>query len=276
MDWWDALLLGLVEGLSEYLPISSTGHLILTQRALGIAENEASNAYAICIQAGAILAVLGIFWKSVQNIVVGFAGKLNVGPGHADGFSLGVHILLAFVPAAILGVLFDDWIESKLFGLWPIVAAWGLGGVALLLLPKDTGDQGGTLQNLRWKSAIGIGTMQCLAMWPGTSRSLVTIVGGLLFGLSMAAAVEFSFLLGLLTLCAATVYKAKSAGPIMIATYGWGPMLLGSAAAWLFAHLAVRWMLSYLQKHSMSIFGYYRIVLAISVATLLFLTLLHP
>ena len=270
MDWWHAVILGLVEGLTEYLPVSSTGHLILMQRALGVPETAASNAYAICIQAGAILAVLGLYWKHVTQIAAGWLGKVGVGAGNADGFRLGRNILVAFLPAAVFGMLFDDWIEQKLFGLWPIVGAWMAGGVAILVVAlrrkRETRELGKTLQELTWKMALGIGFLQCLAMWPGTSRSLVTIVGGVLVGLRLAAAVEFSFLLGVLTLCAATVYKARDAGPIMIEEYGWTPMIVGSLAAWISAVVAVKWMVTYLQEHGMAIFGYYRVVLAVVVA----------
>lgn len=280
MSWWEAVVLGLIEGLTEYLPVSSTGHLILTQRALGLPETAASNAYAICIQAGAILAVLGLYRRHIKEVLVGWLGKLGIGPGHDDGFRLGRNILVAFMPAAVLGLLFDDWIEEKLFGLWPIVAAWGVGGVAILVVAyrrknREAG-AGKSLRDLSWQMALAIGSMQCLAMWPGTSRSLVTIVGGVLVGLGLAAALEFSFLLGVLTLCAATVYKAKEAGPIMIAEYGWLPMIVGSLAAWGSALVAVKWMVHYLQRHGMGLFGYYRVALAGVVAAAIALGALAP
>ncbi|MBL4633346.1 MAG: undecaprenyl-diphosphate phosphatase [Kofleriaceae bacterium] len=277
MELWESIVLGIVEGLTEYLPVSSTGHLILSQRAMGLPASEAANAYAICIQAGAILAVLSLYWKSVQEVLAGWLGKAGIGKGNEQGFVLGRNIIVAFLPAAFFGLLLDEWIEQKLFGLWPIVGAWFVGGVAILVVSwrrrasasedGETGEKKAmALSGLTWKLALTIGFIQCLAMWPGTSRSLVTIVGGVLVGLSLTAAVEFSFLLGVVTLCAATVYKAKAAGPLMIAEYGWLPMIVGSLAAWISAVIAVKWMVSYLQKHGMSVFGYYRIALAIGVA----------
>ncbi len=279
MEMWHAIVLGLVEGLTEYLPVSSTGHLILTQRAMELPASEAANAYAICIQAGAILAVLGLYWRSVQEIFVGWFGKVGIGGGNEEGFVLGRNILVAFMPAAVFGLLLDDWIEAKLFGLWPIVGAWLVGGLAILFVSwsrkksegSEAGSAGATLRDLTWQMALAIGMIQCIAMWPGTSRSLVTIVGGVLVGLRLAESVKFSFLLGVVTLCAATVYKAKDAGPLMIAEYGWLPMIVGSLAAWISAVFAVKWMVSYLQKHGMSVFGYYRVALAIVVALLIFL-----
>lgn len=274
MELWQSIVLGVVEGLTEYLPVSSTGHLILSQRAMNLPASPAANAYAICIQAGAILAVLSLYWKSVRQVLTGWLGKVGVGKGDEAGFVLGRNIVVAFLPAAFFGLLLDDWIEAKLFGLWPIVGAWFVGGVAILVVAlrrrkratESDSQSGASLATLTWKLALTIGLIQCLAMWPGTSRSLVTIVGGVLVGLSLTAAVEFSFLLGVVTLCAATVYKAKDAGPLMIAEYGWLPMIIGSLAAWISAVVAVKWMVSYLQNHGMSVFGYYRIALAVSVA----------
>ena len=279
MQWWEAIILGLVEGLTEYLPVSSTGHLLIAQALLGIgtqdeAAKQAANAYAICIQAGAILAVLGLYWKRVRQAFVGWGGKIGIGPGDADGFRMGVNLVVAFMPAAVIGLLLDDLIEAKLFAPWPVVAALFVGGVAILAVSwwkKKRGEdtEGSALEAMSWKMALAIGFIQCVAMWPGTSRSLVTIVGGVLVGLSLAAAVEFSFLLGVITLCAATVYKAKDAGPVMLETYGWMPMLIGSAAAFVSAWFAVKWMVAYLKRHGMEIFGYYRVIIAAVVAALI-------
>lgn len=271
MDFWQAVILGIVEGVTEYLPVSSTGHLILTQRLLGLPETAASNAYAICIQAGAILAVVGLYWQQVREMIVGVLGKIGIGRGCDSGFKLAINIIVAFIPAAVIGLLFDDKIEDLLFGLKPIIFAWFVGGVAILLVAwqrQRTPTKGTekSLADLTWKMALAIGFIQCIAMWPGTSRSLVTIVGGVLVGLSLSAAVEFSFLLGVLTLLAATVYKAKDAGPAMYEAYGIVPMLVGSVAAWLSAIIAIKWMVGYLQRNGMGIFGYYRVALAVFAA----------
>jgi undecaprenyl-diphosphatase len=284
MDWWQAVVLGLVEGLTEYLPISSTGHLILAQQAIGIPEGKAANAYAICIQAGAILAVLGLYWPRVRQMLRGLAGRIGWGAPEEDGLRLAVNVVVAFFPAAVIGLLFDEQIEQYLLGLWPIVAAWFLGGAAILWVARDrrlAASAGGRslasektnsrrdLVQLTWKASLAIGLMQCLAMWPGTSRSLVTIVGGVVVGLSLSAAVEFSFLLGVVTLLAATGYKAIDAGPVMYEAYGLAPMLLGTLAAWISAVIAVKWMVTYLRSNGMELFGYYRIGIAGLVAACL-------
>lgn len=271
MDLLQALILGLVEGLTEYLPVSSTGHLLLAQRLMGIASSEAADAFAICIQAGAILAVLGLYRVRVAQMTLGMLGR------NPEGRRLAIHILAAFIPAAVLGFALEKTIKKFLFGgnewgLWPVVAAWFAGGVAILAVSFLKKRQGGPkatglhLEDLTVRMAVIVGVAQCLAMWPGVSRSLITIVGGLLVGLSLPAAVEFSFLLGVLTLSAATAYDALKHGKEMLSTFGALPLLVGFVAAWISAVLAVKWMVGYLNRHGMGIFGWYRVILACAVA----------
>lgn len=280
MTWWEAIILGLVEGITEYLPVSSTGHLLVVQDLLGIGmESEeawrAANAFAICIQAGAIVAVLGLYWQRVRQGFSGMFGIVGIGKGDEAGKRLFINLVVAFIPAAVIGLIADDWIEAHLFNAWTIVVAWAVGGIAILAVAfwkrGKSGDEhkGNDLDALTWQMALTIGFIQCLAMMPGTSRSLVTIVGGVLIGLHIAAAVEFSFLLGVVTLLAATVYKAREAGPLMLEEYGWSPMIIGSIAAWASAVVAIKWMVAYLKKHGMAVFGYYRIAIAILVAALI-------
>jgi len=269
MDLLQALILGLVEGLTEYLPVSSTGHLLLAQRIMGIASSDAADAFAICIQAGAILAVLGLYRKRVGQMAGGMLGR------DPEGRRLALNILAAFIPAAVLGFVLEKTIKKFLFGgnewgLWPVVAAWFVGGAAILAVSffkKRNADRKGLdLEALTVRMAVIVGVAQCLAMWPGVSRSLITIVGGLLVGLSLPAAVEFSFLLGVLTLSAATAYDTLKHGREMIEAFGPAPLAVGFVAAWISAVLAVKWMVGYLNRHGMDIFGWYRVALAIGVA----------
>jgi undecaprenyl-diphosphatase len=278
MEWWQALVLGIVEGLTEYLPVSSTGHLLLVQRLMGIEQSELSDAFAICIQAGAIVAVLGLYFRRVRQMALGALGR------DPAGFRLGLAILVAFMPAAVVGLLFEKPIKQYLFGaefgLWPVVIAWFVGGVAILAVAwwrrkKGAGTGGAALEALTWKMALIVGVAQCIAMWPGVSRSLVTIVGGVLVGLSLPAAVEFSFLLGVVTLTAATAYDALQHGADMLEEYGPGALVSGFLTAWISAVLAVRWMVAYLNAHGMAIFGYYRVALAVVVAFLLLSGMLY-
>lgn len=267
MSWWQALILGIVEGITEYLPVSSTGHLLLTQRLLGMPADAVSNAFAICIQAGAIVAVLGLYAKRVRQMLLGVAGR------DPDGRKLAVNLVVAFLPAAVIGFLFDDLIESYLFGLWPIVTAWFVGGLVILwrerYFPSHKLTGRTELVELSWRGALLIGFLQCVAMWPGTSRSLMTILAGLLAGLSLPAAVEFSFLLGVLTLGAATAYKGLQHGSEMLSAFGPLPIFVGFLAAWLSATAAVRWMVGYLTRHGMNVFAFWRIGLAAAVTVAL-------
>jgi undecaprenyl-diphosphatase len=258
MDLLQALILGLVEGITEYLPVSSTGHLLVAQDLLGIERNAAANAYAIAIQGGAIVAVLGIYRQRVAGMIGGLMGR------DAGGLNLAMCILAAFVPAAVLGVLFDDVIEEKLFGVKPVIAAWVVGGVLILALTRwvEKRREGLDLAHLSWRAAILIGLIQALAMWPGMSRSLVTILGGLAVGLSMAAAVEFAFLLGVLTLTAAAAFTAVKSGDGMVASYGWPALLTGFLAAWISAALAVKWMVAWLNRHGLGLFAWWRFAAA--------------
>ncbi|MGA0175316.1 MAG: undecaprenyl-diphosphate phosphatase [Chthoniobacterales bacterium] len=271
MDYFQALILGLVEGLTEYLPVSSTGHLLLAQRLMGIESSDVSDAFAICIQAGAIVAVLGLYRARVGQMAMGVLGR------DETGRRLAINLISAFIPAAVLGLLLEKPIKKYLFGgdawgMWPVVAAWLVGGLAILAVSfvrKRRGSSPSTgldLNHLSIKMALVVGVAQCIAMWPGVSRSLITIVGGVLVGLSLPAAVELSFLLGVITLSAATAYDALKHGAEMLATYGMMPLLIGFGAAWLSAVLAVKWMVGYLKSHGMEIFGWYRVLLALTVA----------
>ncbi len=258
MDLLQALILGLVEGITEYLPVSSTGHLLIAQRLLGIEEGHVANGYAIAIQGGAIVAVLGTYRQRVAGMLQGVVGRDNA------GLNLALCIIAAFLPAAILGLLFDDRIEEMLFGVKPVIAAWVAGGVLILVLGKwiQSRREGMDLSQLGWRAAILIGLAQSIAMWPGTSRSLMTILGGLAVGLSMAAAVEFAFLLGVLTLTAATAFTLVKGGGGMIETYGWPALLTGFVAAWISAALAVKWMVAWLNNHGLALFAWWRFAAA--------------
>jgi undecaprenyl-diphosphatase UppP len=187
-----------------------------------------------------------------------------------------VNLLLGFMPAMVIGFFLAGPIKSFLFNAETVVITWALGGIAILLYVRHsmkTGQgrrhHGIELEEMNWKQALTVGFMQCIAMCPGTSRSLMTMLGGLFAGLSMAAAVEFSFLLGLITLSAATVYDFMKYGENMVTEIGWGPMLAGTFMSWLSAIIAVKWMVNYLKKHGLSLFGWYRIAAALVMLVLI-------
>jgi undecaprenyl-diphosphatase len=264
-----AILFGLVEGLTEFLPISSTGHLLLLARVLDVGQRgpaeDAIKAYEIAIQAGAILAVLGLYRHRFATMVEGVTGRSD------EGRRVLVAVVLAFVPAALVAFLFEDAIKDQLFAAGPVIAAWIVGGVAILVLTRAgvlSPSGGKALEVLSARDAFVIGVAQIIALWPGTSRSLVTIVAALLLGYSMAAAVEFSFLLGFLTLGAATGYSVLTDGQEMIDAFGWVTPIVGLVAAFLAAAASIKWMVGYLERHDLSLFGWYRIAIGVLAAVL--------
>jgi undecaprenyl-diphosphatase len=266
----DAVVLGVVEGVTEYLPISSTGHLLVAARILDLpskgSAGDAIKSYEIAIQFGAILAVLVLYRRRLKTMVEGLFGRSE------EGRDVLKVVAIAFVPAAIVGVVSEKVIKDLLFGVWPVTVAWIVGGIAVIWLSragKLPTSGGRALDSITTRDAMIVGAAQVLALWPGTSRSLVTIVAALLIGISMGAAVEFSFLLGFVTLTAATGYEMLSSGKTMVENLGIAIPLLGLVVAFAAAIVSIRWMVSYLSRHDLSIFGWYRIGVALIVLGLL-------
>ena len=274
MSYTDALIYGLVEGVTEFLPISSTGHLVVVSEFLSSKEGnqEALNAYLIVIQAGAIMAVALLYRKDVWSMILGLLGM------DPRGKRLAMHVITAFIPAAILGPLLDDKIEKFLFGLLPIAVALFIGAIFMHWAEKrkktkDAGiivEHGRTLDDLTLPQSLFIGFMQCVAMCPGTSRSMMTIVGGYLVGLQRKKAAEFSFLLGLLTLSAAAGYKILTKWEVMEEYLSIGPIFFGCLVAGISAALSVFWLVGYLSRRGLGIFVWYRIVLSLVLFTIYF------
>ena len=263
MTFLDAVILGIVEGITEFLPVSSTGHLLVTQRLLGIPESEAANSFAIVIQLGAILAVMRLSGKRISKIVDGIRGRSE------EGRRLLQCLIVAFMPAAVVGLALDDLIESYLFGPIPIVVAWIVGGIVILWWSRTYGKREGgrELEALHWRAALAIGALQCIAMWPGTSRSFITILAGVGVGLSLSAAVEFSFLLGVVTLGAASCYSGLKHWS-SLDDLGFGLLAVGTIASFLSAYVAVLWMVDWIKRRGMAVFGYWRIAAGLFVGYL--------
>jgi undecaprenyl-diphosphatase len=290
----DAIVLGVVEGVTEFLPISSTGHLIIASNALGLeseqplvdaegkllwykppsAENPAgepltlklaADTYTVVIQVGAIAAVVIIYFSQLFGILRGLLGQ------NAAGLRLLRNIVIAFLPCGVLGLLVHDWIDDHLFSIKAVVVALISGAVLMVAAErwrKQSGQQRSTLEpaDLKPAQALTVGVMQCFALWPGMSRSMMTMVGGYFAGLSPAKAAEFSFLVGLPTLAGAALVKSLSSGKEMIQVFGWEHVLLGTVVAAGSAALAVRFLVRYLGRHGLGIFAIYRVLLGIVLA----------
>lgn len=278
MEPWQAVLLGLVEGITEYLPVSSTGHLILVSALVGLTdpvEKRAHDAYLILLQGGAVLAVVGLYRARIGQMLRGLLGR------SPEGRRLLLHLALAFAPAAAAGPILDERIEAWLFRPWPVLAALFLGGIWMIGLSRGRaagyGPHAIGLDEMDARGALGIGLFQCLAFWPGTSRSMVTIAGGVLLGLRPREAAEFSFLLGVPTLGGACAFKLvthlsgafASGRPTLFEELGAGAVGLGFLVATLSAALSVRWLVSFLNRHGLAAFGWYRIGLSLVLAALL-------
>lgn len=282
LELWQAIVLGLVEGITEYLPVSSTGHLILASWLLGLGGPErkaAIDAFNIVVQGGAVLAVLGLYWPRVAAMVLGLLGR------NPAGRRLLINLVVAFVPAAVIGKLFNDAIEARLFSAWPVIAALALGGIYMILLQRTRGNRGTReIDDLRPRDALVVGLLQCAALWPGTSRSMMTITGGYLVGLRPKAAAEFSFLLALPTLGAATAYRLykdlaashRNHTPAFYEVLGVLPTVIGVVVAAVSAALAVRWLVGFLNRRGLEPFGWYRLGLAGLLAALILSGVLAP
>lgn len=264
-----AVILGLVEGLTEYLPVSSTGHLLVTNELLGLNNTEASKAaietYAICIQVGAIIAVLFLYWERIRQMLDGLLGR------DEEGRKILIAVIIAFGFTAAIGLTIGEVIKDNLFGVAPIAAAWIVGGLLILALSRTGWFDKTTkeLGSLTWQNAVVIGLIQAIAMWPGVSRSMITIIAAVLVGLSLRAAVEFSFLLGLITLSAATAYEGLKGGEELIETFGIGTPLIGLVVAFVAAIGSVKWMVTWLNDKGFEVFGWYRIAVGIIAFALL-------
>jgi undecaprenyl-diphosphatase len=261
-----AALLGLIEGLTEYLPVSSTGHLILAGHALHL-DGEGSKAFEIVIQLGAILAVLVHYRRLLADRLAGLVA------GRAESLRLALALLYGFLPAAVVGVLLRKAIKARLFGPVPVAGALIVGGVLMIAVEavrRRRGEPGEVgLDKVTPLRGLLIGVGQCFSLWPGASRSMCTIVAGQLTGLSTATAAEFSFLLALPTLGAATVYELYKSRHELLAGGGVSELVIGLVVSFVVAWAVIGSFLRYLQSRGLAPFGYYRIVLGVLVLWLL-------
>lgn len=263
-----AALLGIVEGITEYLPVSSTGHLIVANGLLRQPEDDAHKAFEVVIQLGAILAVVVQYRKLLATRASGLAKK------DPAAVSLLSALAIAFVPTAAAGLLLRKTIKAYLFGMWPVDIALLVGGVLMMVIEAQRGaayrSRIDGLEQVTPKRALAIGLGQCVALIPGSSRSMCTIVAGQLAGLSTATAAEFSFLLGLPTLGAACVYEGWKSRHELLGL-GAANVVIGLVVSFLVAWAVIAWFIGYLKRHGLFVFGVYRIVAGLAILALLLL-----
>ena len=253
-----AAIMGVVEGLTEFLPVSSTGHLILAGALLGF-DDEKAKVFDIAIQTGAILAVIIVYWQKIRETLVALPTQQR-----AQRFSL--NVLIAFLPAAVLGLLLGKAIKANLFTPWVVASTFIIGGFIILWAEKrsPTVVRISEVEAMSAMDALKVGLVQCLAMIPGTSRSGATSIGGMLLGLSRKAATDFSFYLAIPTLIGAGAYSLFKERALLSAADL--PMfLVGLLFSFLSAWICVRWLLRYISSHSFVPFAWYRIAFGIVV-----------
>ncbi|MBZ0207497.1 MAG: undecaprenyl-diphosphate phosphatase [Flavobacteriales bacterium] len=253
MTIFQAIVIAIVEGLTEFLPVSSTGHMVIVQALLGLEPTEFTKAYMVNIQFGAILSVVVLYWKR-------FFRSLD----------LYWKLLVAFIPAAVFGLLLGSAIDRMLENVTVVAVALLLGGIVLLFVDKWFKPKG--VEQVSYPRAFGIGLFQCLALVPGVSRSAATIIGGMSLGLTRKQAAEFSFFLAVPTMAAASGYKMLQgwkADPEIFSGDHIGLLLLGNAVAFIVALLAIRSFVGFLTRHGFRAFGWYRIIIGLLLLALL-------
>ena len=253
MTVFQAIVIAIVEGLTEFLPVSSTGHMVIVQALLGLEPSEFTKAYMVNIQFGAILSVVALYWRRfIQSM------------------DLYWKLLVAFIPAAIFGLLLGDMIDLMLENVTVVAVALLVGGVVLLFVDKLFQPKG--IESVSYGRALGIGVFQCLALVPGVSRSAATIIGGMSLGLTRKHAAEFSFFLAVPTMAAASGYKLLKgwqSDPEIFSGDHIGLLLLGNAVAFIVALLAIRSFVGFLTKHGFKAFGWYRIIIGLLLLALI-------
>jgi len=274
-DWLAAILLGLVEGLTEFIPVSSTGHLLLAKQALGLAD-EPWNTFIVMIQLGAILAVVAVYFTRLWKVLLGLPGKDPAARRFA------ISVLLAFLPSAILGLLLHDFIKNVLFNTTIVCISLIVGGVALIVLERwsDAGTMGlrrrvkdgvVTLEQrelaedamkLSWKTAIGVGLWQCLSIIPGVSRSGATIVGGLLLGVDKKAAAEFSFFLAIPTMVGAFALDFWESRDLITGDVA-SLIAIGFVVSFISGLFVVRFLVDFVGRYGFAPFSIWRILVGI-------------
>ncbi|MBM4116598.1 undecaprenyl-diphosphate phosphatase [bacterium] len=250
--WLKAAVLGIVEGATEFIPVSSTGHLILTQALIGF-EGAKANAFVIFIQLGAILAVV---WRYRAKLF----GALFALPREAAARRLFANLVIGTLPAIAVGLPTDDWIEAHLFKPLPVALALIAGGVAILIIEgRQRAQRAATIDDITWRLALGVGLIQVLSIvWPGISRSGATILGGLVLGLSRVAATEFSFFLAIPAMLGASIVKLAGVRGEMHAS-DLPVFAIGFAVSFVVALLVIKWLIGFVSRHSFVPFAWYRL-----------------
>lgn len=277
MEWWQSVILGIVEGVTEFLPISSTGHLTVVEKLLGLSiDDPGVTAYTAIIQVGAMIASIVYFWKDIVRIAAAwFAGLRSAEARRAPDFQLGWAIIGGFGVTAALALALKGWVEGPFRSLW--VVAVGLAGWSVVMFLGDRlGKQTRGETSITWKDGLILGAVQAISLVPGVSRSGATISGAMLLGIDRVTATRMSFFLGIPTLVAAGGFEPISAASHVSDSVGWIPVLVGLVVSFVVAYASIAWLLKFVASNDFSGFVIYRSLAAVAIALLLVFGVVTP
>ena len=263
MEWWQAIILGIIEGITEFLPVSSTGHLTITQKLFGMQLDDPSlTAFTVIIQIGAIVAAIVYFWSDIWRVLTAWWKGLWSSKHRKNfDYKYGWAIIIGSLPIAVIGLLFKDQIETTLRSLWFV--AIGLIGWSVVMWLADRIGQKATRveKDVTWKDTLAIGAMQCLALIPGVSRSGATISGGLFRKFDRVSATKLSFFLGIPALFAAGVFQSIAQYQHISNGVGWGDTILAGVVSFIVGYISIAWLLKFVSSNNFSVFIWYRLLL---------------
>ncbi|MBB1566007.1 undecaprenyl-diphosphate phosphatase [Candidatus Saccharibacteria bacterium] len=264
MQVWHAIILGVIEGITEFLPISSTGHLTIAEKMLGYSISDSSiTAFTAIIQSGAVLATVVYFWKDISRVLMAWVRGLFVNKYRKNSdYKYGWAIIIGSIPIAIVGILFKDEIETVLRSLWFVAIALILWSLVMWWADKKA-KQNLHEEDITWRDTLAVGIAQCLALIPGVSRSGATMSAGLLRNFDRVAVTKLSFFLSIPALSAAGILQIISKHSVIGASVGWTATIIATLISFVVAYISVAWLLKFVAKHDYSVFIWYRVIVGV-------------
>lgn len=264
MQVWHAIILGVIEGITEFLPISSTGHLTIAEKMLGYSISDSSiTAFTAIIQSGAVLATVVYFWKDISRVLMAWIRGLFVNKYRKNSdYKYGWAIIIGSIPIAIIGILFKDEIETVLRSLWFVAIALILWSLVMWWADKKA-KQNLHEEDITWRDTLAVGIAQCLALIPGVSRSGATMSAGLLRNFDRVTVTKLSFFLSIPALSAAGILQIISKHSVIGASVGWTATIIATLISFVVAYISVAWLLKFVAKHNYSVFIWYRVIVGV-------------
>ncbi len=277
MEWWHAVLLGLVEGITEFLPISSTGHLTIIEKLLGYSiDDPGITAFTAIIQSGAVIATLVYFWSDIMQVATAWLRGLFAKKQRSDkNYAYGWAIIIGSIPIAVVGITFKDEIETVLRSLWFVAVSLIVWSAVMWYADRSATQKRGE-RDTTWKDTLVIGLAQCLALIPGVSRSGATMSAGLLRGFDRVTVTRLSFFLSIPALLAATLLQVVTRYDDISGGVGWIPTVIATVVSFVVAYVAIAWLLKFIAKNDYSIFIWYRVGLGLVLIVLLSFGVISP